>query len=110
MKLPRLDKRVTIQYPVKSTNTTGEEIKTWTDLATVWASFDIAVARGYFSTDRTIDSQSVPVTIRYRRNFNPEWRLEYGNRYFQIDGIPVNPNEGNRWLILPCRELLSAEV
>lgn len=107
MKIPRLDKRVTIQYPVKSHNTTGEDVPTWTDVATVNASFDQALARGYFSTDRTLDEQTVAITIRYRRNFNPEWRLKFGNRYFEVRGIPVNPNEENRWLILPCRELFN---
>ena len=106
MKIPRLDKRVTIQYLVYARNTEKEEISTWTDLATVWASIEPVTSSQAWAAQAIQDGATVLVKIRYRRNFRPEWRFKFGYRIFEITGAPMNPDEENRWLFCTCRERL----
>ena len=43
------------------------------------------------------------IRIRYRGVFRPDWRIKFGNRYFNVVSI-TNPNERNEWLDVYCKE------
>lgn len=44
------------------------------------------------------------IRIRYRRNIRTSYRIKFGERYFNIDGPPINPSERNEWLEFMCKE------
>ena len=44
------------------------------------------------------------IRIRYRSVLRPDWRLKFGNRWFNIVSI-INPNERGEWLDLMCKEV-----
>ena len=100
----KLDRRVTIIEPVKSTGTSNEDkITAWTALDTVpevWAS--LAVSRGSVSVDadRVVYSQISNWVIRFRTGLNIEMRLVDGNgKVYQILSI-AEINERKRYLNL----------
>ena len=43
------------------------------------------------------------IRIRYRSVLKPDWRLKFGNRWFNIVSI-INPNERGEWLDLMVKE------
>ena len=96
---------VTIQSPPDGSqqNESGAVIGDWVDVATIRASItpvgarEIEIARGF------ADTAAHRVIIRYRAGINTTQRLEFGNRYFYINGV-VNPGEENIILELYCSE------
>lgn len=99
-----LNKRITVQYPLKAPDGMGNFTQTWFDAATIWAG--IWPLRG----DEAMAAQQMGGTIthririRYRRGIRTSWRLKYGNRYFNIIGPPINIGEENRYMDLMVKE------
>lgn len=99
-----LNKRITIQYPTKASDSMGGITEVWTDSDTIWAAIWPTSAnelRQSMQTDMVITHR---IRIRYRSVLRSAWRLKFGNRYFNIVSI-INPNERNEWLDLMCKEV-----
>lgn len=86
----RLDRRVTIQEAVVTTNSANESIKTWDDLSTspnVWA----MVTEGKGSEELQGYQEDVvqPTTfrIRYRDDVTEDMRIIHKQHPFYIEGI-----------------------
>ena len=99
----KLNKRVTLQAPAMASDGMGGFNVTWFDQASVWAAIWPTSASEQIQTEKPTMTISHRIRIRYRSVLNPEWRIKFGNRYFNIDSI-INPNEQNEWLDILCRE------
>ena len=103
MEVGKLNKRITLQYPANVSDGMGGYTTTWTDSLDVWASI------WPVSATETIQSMQPAMTIthrinmRYRSTVQPEWRIKFGERYFDIVSM-INPEERNEWLYLLCKE------
>lgn len=95
--------RVTLQAATKARNASGEEIKTYTDIATVWAAIFPVSAKEYMSAGQLQAAVTHRVNIRFRADVKPDWRIKFGNRYFEIKAI-TNREERNISLDLICAE------
>jgi len=103
MAIGKMNKRVLLQYRQDVTDAGGGRAITWVDKETVWA--EVKPLRGedqihamglrYPITHR--------ITIRYRSDVTPEWRIQYDSRSFNIHA-KVDPDEDKRFLILSCEE------
>lgn len=98
-----LNKQITIQYQTKVADGMGGFTSTWTDADTIWAAIWPVSATEYIKAAQTTMTVTSRIRIRYRSNMRPDYRIKYGNKYFSISSI-INPNMGNEWLDLLCKE------
>lgn len=108
MQSGRLRHRVTIQEQAVIRNSYGEEIVTWVDVATVWASVlpGSSGERFLASASREQATATHTVRIRYRAGLNPKMRLIWDGRTLNIESI-IDPDGRRRDLVLLCNEVVS---
>ena len=103
MNIGELDKRITLQYPARTTDTGGNVTVTWTDATpTLWAkAWTVSSSEGTAGMQTTM-TRIQKFCIRFRSVLRPDWRVKWGNRYFAITGIDP---DGRDWLYLTCKEV-----
>lgn len=100
----RLNKKVTVQYPVVAPDGMGGFTETWTNLDTIWAAlWPISAKEQIQSMSNTMETTH-RVRARYRSDIKHNYRIKFGNRCFNIISI-INPNEQNRWLDIMAKEV-----
>lgn len=104
MNIGELNKRVTLQHQVKTSDGMGGYSVTWTDSAEVWAAIWPVSASEIVKGDRSGMEITHRIRIWYRPEITSAWRIQRGERYFNIISI-VNPSESNRLLDLLCKEV-----
>jgi SPP1 family predicted phage head-tail adaptor len=105
MKIGLLNRQVTLQKPVATANTIGEQTSTWQDVATVWAYLEPATGSWYYAGMQRESKVDGRIHILYRNDIKSNWRVKYGDRYFIIVSL-INSNEANRESIIMFREQL----
>jgi len=94
MKAGRLDRRITIMRASLSANALNEQVETWLDIATVWAS------KEDISDSERIRAQEVSaeITTRFQirhssavADVNPKDRVRLDGRVFDIYGVKEIP-------------------
>lgn len=105
---------ITLQKPDPSStvDSVGERLTVWLDVADVYANVEPASSRDKFIAAQNQASISHNVTVRYDSaiaDINSSWRVKFGIRYLPLSGDPINPEERNVILQLPCTEGLSNE-
>lgn len=83
----RLAHRVTIQNFTISRNSIGEEVKSWTDVATVWAEIRPLSARELINAKAAMAQVTKRITIRYRAGLLPSMRILHNGTVYQITEI-----------------------
>lgn len=89
MRAGKLRHRVTFEVKSAEQNAAGEQIVTWTPVATVWASVDYVRGREYRAADGELAQMDVKVTARYyNRDINPaEYRISHLGRVLDIVSV-----------------------
>ena len=105
MKAGPLRQRVTIQEKSALQNNYGEEVITWTDLATVWAEVEPLSGREFLEVKQITAEVSTRIRIRYRSGITPEMRIEFGSIVYDIHSI-IHIEEREREIHLMCQEIL----
>lgn len=104
MQIGELNKRVTLQYQTRVSDGMGGFTIVWNDAATVFASIWPISASERIQSEKVAGEITHRIRIRHRRNIRTSWRIKFGERYFNISGPPINPNERNEYLELLCKE------
>lgn len=98
--------RATIQQYSTARDAYGQELVTFSSLATVWGAYDYRINK---SDEEQLAEKKTPVatvnwTIRYRDDVEPKMRLtdEAGNIY---DILSVNPDPMKTRLVLECQNV-----
>ena len=97
-----LRERITLQYPVLTSDPAGGSTQSWTDYATVWAkawSTDSAEAQ---AAKQTSLIRIQKFKIRFRNVLKSSWRIKWGVRYFNITAIDPDPKK--EFLFVTCKE------
>ena len=105
MNIGKLNKRVTIKSSSTTQDSYGEQVETYTDVATVWASIEPLVGKEYYAAEQANSEVSIKVRIRYRTGINDKMIVFYGNRKLLIVSPPIDYHEQHNELILMCKEL-----
>jgi SPP1 family predicted phage head-tail adaptor len=103
--IDELDKRIVLEKPTITPNGQGGFTTTWSTVATIWARLLPTSAKEARQSEKETMTVSHTVTIRYRGDVKPSWRIKFKNRYFAIVGI-TNPEEVNEWLDILCKEAI----
>ena len=103
--------RVTIQSRSTSQDSFGQELTTWSDVATVWAAVVPLTGRELLAAAAINAELTHTVTIRYQAQFaNPiamaKMRIQYGTRLFNIQSS-IDQNERHILIDLGCAEGLN---
>jgi len=98
-----LNKRITLQYTVKTPDGMGGWTVSYVDHATIWAAIWPTSANEIITANATSMVVSHRIRIRHRSVLKAAWRIKFGNRYFAIVSI-INPNEAGEWLDIMCKE------
>lgn len=103
MQAGRLRHRVIIQSAVEARNAYGEAIKTWSTVATVYASVEPIRGREMFDAEQVQSEVTHRVRLRYRPGLTSQMRLLFNARTFEVQTV-INVNERNREVQLMCKE------
>ena len=82
-----LDRRITIQTFSETTDTFGQEVKSFSTLAQVWANVVEKVGREGEDGDMIASTKKVEFIIRYRTDVNEEMRISYNSNIYKIQAI-----------------------
>lgn len=79
----------------------GEISREWTLVATVWAAIEPLSAREFIQSQATQAEVVARITIRYRADLEPTWRIVHGSNVYAIHGVLPDVDSGLEYLTLP---------
>lgn len=105
MKFGRADRRITVQRATYAANTYGEQVATWSTLATVWAELTrISGVGEKIEGVQDVAAQTITFKVRSSstsRTFKADDRVRYNGKLYDITGIEeVGRNEA---LLMHCK-------
>lgn len=103
MRAGLLRHKIEIQNKAIMRDSMGGETITWVPFAYAWASIEPLNGREYFAARQTQATTTHRMRMRYQSGIKPYHRIQWAERYFNIDAI-LNPAERNKELILLCSE------
>jgi SPP1 family predicted phage head-tail adaptor len=83
----QLDRRITIQTFSETTDSFGQEVKSFSTLASVWANVVERVGREGEDGEMIAATKKVEFIIRYRTDVDEEMRIVYNNNTYKIQAI-----------------------
>lgn len=83
----QLDRRITIQTFSESTDSFGQEVKSYSTLASVWANVTEKVGSEGEDGDMIAATKRVEFIIRYRTDVNEQMRISYNSNIYKIQAI-----------------------
>jgi SPP1 family predicted phage head-tail adaptor len=103
----RLRHKITIQKPGTGKDAYGVATNApWEDvLLGIWAEVKPMSGRERWANEHTINKATHSIRIRHRSNVTPEMRVLHSNKVYQITGVPIDPDERRKELILTCVEI-----
>lgn len=105
MQAGELRNRITIQKQVSTQDSFGQQVETWTDIATVWSNINPIAGREFFAAETVNSEITHKIRIRFRSDITPDMRVVYQSRMFFIQTV-INEYEKNTVLQLMCKELV----
>lgn len=104
MRAGKLDQRVTIQSATIARDSYGNEVRTWSTLATVWAEVEPLVGREFMEGRQVESEVTTRIRIRYRTDLTTAMRAVHGSVTYDIVSV-LNPDSDRRETQLMCREI-----
>jgi SPP1 family predicted phage head-tail adaptor len=105
MQTGRLRERVTIQQQSVTRDSSGEQLISWPDVATVWARVTPGGSSERFlaSAGQRVAEVTHTIHLRYRAGITPKMRIVWETRILEIISV-VDPDGKLRTTILLCKE------
>jgi len=103
MQIGKLRHYVDLQSSSDVPNELGEIEKTWSTIASVFASIEPLSGRELLQYQQFNAEMSHRIVIRYNSSVNSKCRVKFGYRIFDINMVK-NPDERNIFLELICKE------
>lgn len=100
----RLDRRISLRYPLATRDEMGASVEQWVESATVWGGWVQRNSREFIAAlARNAETTGV-LRIRHRTDVQATWRLVSGDDLFALSGDPIE--EGRReYILLAVRAL-----
>ena len=83
----KLDKRILIETPSEGRDDYGQEVRTWSTFASMWAGIKLNIGKESFETSEKVKERVVDFKIRWRTDLNNEMRILYNSNYYEIEDI-----------------------
>jgi SPP1 family predicted phage head-tail adaptor len=95
----KMDRLITIQTRTVTRSASGQEIVTWTDLATIWAEKIERGGREFLAASQVVAELDAIFKIRYRDGLNPLMRVICAQQTYNIRVVQeIGRREG--WMLL----------
>ena len=107
MRAGHLRHRVAIQQAVESKGATGQTVRVWSTVKTVWARIEPIRGEERIAAQQTQSKQTHRVSLRHNAYpaLTGAHRFLFGTRIFEITSPPLNPGERNEEWLCDCREV-----
>lgn len=105
MRIGKLRDRVLIQSPVRTPDGQGGFVLTWQDVDTVWATVRQLAGREYLLAQQLGTALSHEVSMRYRADVVPSWRLIHDGRVLDVHSI-ANPDGRRRETLVLAEQVI----
>jgi SPP1 family predicted phage head-tail adaptor len=83
----QLDRRITIKNFSETTDNFGQQVKSFSTLASVWANVVEKMGSEGEDGDMIAATKKVEFIIRYRTDVNEEMRISYNSNTYKIQAI-----------------------
>lgn len=102
MKAGKLRHRVTLQRAVTTADGHGDQVRTYSDLATVWADVEAIGGREFLSAQHVQADVTSRITLRARPGLTltPADRIVWGTRTFDIRHVIDMQGRSREWQVL----------
>lgn len=84
MQTGKLDQRVILQSDTEAANSSGEVVKSYTTVATVWAHVISQKGDEAFESARVNAKRTVRIKIRFRSDVDLKWRCVWNDENYNI--------------------------
>jgi SPP1 family predicted phage head-tail adaptor len=102
MKAGTLNSRVVIQRrDASATDSFGQPIVAWTNVATVWANVRYLNGKEYLTSGTEIASATASLRVRYRSDIKPDMRVLLGDCVMNIKAV-LPDESGKEYVDLAC--------
>lgn len=99
MPIGLMNQRVYLEYPTITRDDYGGRLTTWAKKSSAWASVKYTPAGQEMDGDRVLTKAVIVVKIHHRTDVAENWRIKWGEDYYQIRGIENEFNR-NKFLII----------
>ena len=95
----KLDRRITLRSATIAKDSFGEDVRTYSDLANVWAKVEYrGIPKEGEETSTTTSVNKVRFTIRYRSDVDATNKISWNSNTYEIEGVSLEGRE--RYLII----------
>lgn len=89
MNIGKLDRRITLRSKSTTKNGFGEDVVTWTDIATVWAQWIPNGGSERWASQRVVDTADGAFEIRYRYGIDALDEVLFDGVQYRVLGQPA---------------------
>lgn len=97
----KLNHRISLQSLETSQDSAGDTVEDWIPQGDVWAEVAPVSAREFVSAAAMQSKVVARITIRYRADVQANWRIQFRNRYYNIEGVLPDTVSGLEYMTLP---------
>lgn len=83
----KMDKRIVIQAIGSAQDEFGAVVRTWIDVAQVWAHVYDTNSANSFVSDKQVSPVTTKMRIRWRDDITPAMRVVFRGRFYEITGV-----------------------
>jgi len=82
-----LNKKLTIEKEVTTTNSVGTPIRTWAFMKATWGEIRFLSGAAAYTEEGTLNSNNTEITVRYDPLITYSCRILHGSQYYKINYI-----------------------
>lgn len=86
----------------------GEVVRAWVLIATVWAAIEPLSVREFVQSGTGQSQVSARITLRHRSDLNATWRIVHGSKIYNPEGVLADKDSGLEYLTVPVSEGVNA--
>ena len=104
MSAGKYNKRLDIEQPISTQDSSGSPVISWLPVGTVWASIEPMKGREVLTANQNLAVMDARITLRHHpllASINPKWRCKYNGVIFNIVSV-AHVSLANREIELMC--------
>ena len=83
----RMDRRISLRYPIRSRLAAGGVAETWVEVGGVWAQWLPRSSREFYAAQAKMSDATGVFVIRHRTDIDHTWRIVNGDDLFEVIGV-----------------------
>jgi SPP1 family predicted phage head-tail adaptor len=96
-----MNHRITLLRRETGTDTVGQPVVDWVDVATVWADVRFQSGAEVLRAGADIAVKRASIRVRARKDIDAAWRVRYSGEEFEVSGPPL-PDRDPQFMFLVC--------